>query len=158
MFTLKTANNCWVLFLENEIFDKFSLGAHLKLILWANEFLHCSLWESWRHFSLLEVCKCFGSHTVWKCKGFFSTFLCINCIYSVPCSSVKSPLKLNDIQVVLQHTLSKDDLFFRKGLAYFKNTMPNHILHVLQQCGSVVKSLLVLNWPDYCSDLPPIEK
>ena len=33
-----------------------------------------------------------------------------------------------------------DDVFFRKGLFYFSKTMPNHILRVLQQNGSVKRS------------------
>ena len=32
-----------------------------------------------------------------------------------------------------------DDSFFRDVPAYFSETMPRHILHVLQHCGFIVK-------------------
>ena len=38
-----------------------------------------------------------------------------------------------------QHMLTSGDVFFRDVPAYFSKTMSNHILHMLQQCGFMVK-------------------
>lgn len=58
----------------------------------------------------------------------------------VTLTSVKAPLKQNETciytQVLGEHMLPSR---FREGLACFSKTIPNHILHVLQQHGSTVK-------------------
>lgn len=46
--------------------------------------------------------------------------------------------------------------FFKEGLVYFSKTMPNHILLILEEHGSVVR-VWVLNWPACSADLSPIE-
>uniref|UniRef100_A0A3P9AFT2 Proteasome subunit beta n=1 Tax=Esox lucius TaxID=8010 RepID=A0A3P9AFT2_ESOLU len=50
------------------------------------------------------------------------------------CTSVKAPLILNNINSFWSNICCHpDNTFFKEGLAYFSKTMPNHILHVLQQ-------------------------
>lgn len=50
-------------------------------------------------------------------------------------------------------------LVFRADFSYFSKNMSNHILHVLQQHGSVGKTVPVrLNWPACAPDLSPSKK
>ena len=43
------------------------------------------------------------------------------------------------MQVSEQHILWSNMVFLREGLAYFSKTMPNHIPHILQKHGSILK-------------------
>ena len=80
----------------------------------------------------------------------------------VKCTSGKAPLMLNDTvhhfkvvklmyrcwSIICCHP---GDVFFRDVPAYFSKTMPNHIQHVLQQRGFVVKGC------GYLTGLPAVQ-
>lgn len=73
-------------------------------------------------------------------------------------SNLEAPLMLNNIHRFWSSTYSQvDNVLFREGLHYSSETIPNHILHVLQQHDCIVKKVQVLNWPSCSPKLKPID-